>query len=144
MKIETFRGEYRWLSNFWPPTVLYDGIDYPTVEHAYQAAKFDKSLTHRENIRSLDSPGKAKRYASSHVADILKNFDDCKVETMTLLQLQKFSLPDLRARLLATGDCEIIEGNNWGDTFWGVCNGRGENHLGKIIMAVREKIRSEV
>ena len=53
----------------------------------------------------------------------------------------KFSRnPELRVKLLNTGDIELIEGNYWGDTFWGVCNGKGENHLGKILMRVRKEL----
>tara|TARA_Y100000034_G_C6567824_1_gene245972 strand:- start:117 stop:422 length:306 start_codon:yes stop_codon:yes gene_type:complete len=48
---------------------------------------------------------------------------------------------DLRERLLDTGDNELIEGNTWGDSFWGVCRGKGQNHLGNILMAIREKLR---
>lgn len=63
---------------------------------------------------------------------------------MSGLVRQKFNhrYPELRTKLLSTGDLEIIEGNHWGDTFWGVCNGTGENHLGRILMQVREDLRS--
>ena len=47
---------------------------------------------------------------------------------------------DLRSLLVATGDRELIEGNTWGDTFWGVDKntGQGENHLGRILMELRD------
>jgi predicted NAD-dependent protein-ADP-ribosyltransferase YbiA (DUF1768 family) len=57
----------------------------------------------------------------------------------------KFSRnPELRVKLLNTGDLQLVEGNYWGDTFWGVCNGKGENHLGKILMRVRKELADTV
>ena len=53
---------------------------------------------------------------------------------------QKFNNPELKEKLIATGDAELIEGNPWGDTFWGVCEGKGENHLGKILMKIRSEL----
>jgi predicted NAD-dependent protein-ADP-ribosyltransferase YbiA (DUF1768 family) len=55
---------------------------------------------------------------------------------------QKFAHPELRRLLLATGDAELVEGNTWGDRFWGVCAGRGQNHLGRLLMAIRAEIRT--
>lgn len=49
--------------------------------------------------------------------------------------------PDLRQKLLSTGSEELIEGNTWGDTFWGVCKGSGQNWLGRILMFVRDEVR---
>ena len=64
-----------------------------------------------------------------------------RIDIMTALVTQKFNRHiDLRKKLLATGDEELIEGNWWGDTFWGVCRGKGDNHLGKILMEVRSKL----
>ncbi len=50
---------------------------------------------------------------------------------------------DLREKLLATGDRKLVEGNTWGDTFWGVCRGNGKNHLGKILMKIRAELQAE-
>jgi ribA/ribD-fused uncharacterized protein len=48
-----------------------------------------------------------------------------------------------RARLMSTGDDEIVEWNNWGDRYWGreVSDGRGENHLGRLLMKLRDEWR---
>jgi hypothetical protein len=54
--------------------------------------------------------------------------------------VQKFAIPELRQQLIDTGDARIIEGNTWGDVFWGVCKGKGENHLGRLIESIRESI----
>lgn len=57
------------------------------------------------------------------------------------LQRQKYTVPYLREKLLATGDAELVEGNTWGDRFWGVCNGVGQNWLGRLLMQVRDEIK---
>lgn len=55
--------------------------------------------------------------------------------------MPKMSEPKLRSQLLSTGTAELVEGNWWNDRYWGVCNGRGENHLGKILMRIREELK---
>jgi hypothetical protein len=62
---------------------------------------------------------------------------------MGLLLMQKFTRhPQLARELVGTGDAELVEGNTWGDEFWGVCNGRGSNQLGRLLMEVRALLRS--
>lgn len=51
--------------------------------------------------------------------------------------------PTLCKALLATGNCHLVEGNNWGDYFLGSVNGHGENHLGEILMDIRAKLQFE-
>jgi ribA/ribD-fused uncharacterized protein len=138
-KITSFFGDYRFLSNFYPAQILMDGEWYETVEHAYQAAK---TLDPRERdvIRAADTPGRAKRLAR-HIT-LRHNWEAIKLTVMEDLVRQKFlRYVHLRRRLLATGDAELIEGNVWGDEFWGVCDGEGENHLGRILMKVRSELR---
>lgn len=71
-----------------------------------------------------------------------RDFDKHKLDFMEELLRRKFSdnNPILRDRLIDTGDALIVEDNHWGDTFWGVCNGVGENHLGKLIMLIRDEL----
>ena len=136
MKIATFQGPYRFLSNFWAAEVSLDGVPYPTVEHAYMAAKTE-DLALREAIRSADTPGKAKRMAKKLV--LRGGWDAMKLTVMANLLAQKFAQgTELRARLNATAPALLEEGNTWGDRFWGVCRGEGENHLGKLLMAIRD------
>lgn len=132
-----FDGEHRFLSNFYPGVVKLDGIEYPTVEHAYQAAKTDDRFV-RARINELQYPGAAKKFGRT--IRLRHDWDTVKIDIMTDLVSQKFSVEPLRSMLLATGDALLIEGNKWGDVFWGVCNGEGENHLGRIIMQVRTAI----
>lgn len=137
-RVAEFQGEYRFLSNFWPAEVHYDGQVYPTSEHAYQSAKtLDRA--ERNRIAALPSPGDAKRAGSA--LPKRPDWDNHKLAVMDAVVRDKFTRnPDLRAKLLATGRAELIEGNTWNDQFWGVCNGKGENHLGKILMKIRAEL----
>ncbi len=138
MAIKEFQGEHRFLSNFWPAEVELDGIKYPTIEHAYQAAKtLDEER--RKVIQAQTTPGEAKR--AGRKVKIRPDWEDVKIGIMLDLVRQKFTNNvKLRNRLLATGDEELIEGNTWGDTFWGRCKGIGQNNLGKILMKIRKEL----
>jgi len=137
MDILEFSEKDRWLSNFARCWVLLDGIKYPTTENAYQASKTIQKKS-REQFETI-SPGKAKRMGQK--LEIRDDWDDVKVSIMTDLNRQKYNQAPFRQHLLSTGDYQIVEGNTWGDVFWGVCNGVGENNLGKIIMKIREELR---
>ena len=133
--IDRFFGEYRWLSNFWPANVVFDGEVYPTVEHAYQAAK---TLDAAERTRIRMIPGAAAAKRLSRDLTTREDWADIKLHVMKDLLRQKFAIPEFREKLRATEREELVEGNNWGDTYWGVCNGTGANHLGKILMELRD------
>lgn len=135
--IDSFRGSYRFLSNFYPSTITYENVVYPTVEHAYQAAKALDAET-KESIRVAPTAAIAKKLGQS--CKLIGDWEDLKIVIMRELLFLKFALPPLRALLLETGDADLIEGNTWGDTFWGVCRGRGQNWLGKLLMEVRAEI----
>lgn len=139
-EIKSFSGQYSWLSNFYPVAVVYDGVEYMTVEHAYQAAKtLDK--VERQIIQKAKTPAEAKNLGK--YVTVRKDWFSIRVYVMKGLLEQKFAVPVLRDRLMATGSDIIIEGNYWNDTFWGVCNGKGKNVLGKLIMEIRDSIRNE-
>lgn len=132
-----FQGEYRWLSNFAPVDIDFRGHVFPSVEHAYVAAKFgDTALI----IPILDmTAGQAKRYGRNIV--LPKNWHKDKVAYMTDFLKQKYEQEPYRSKLIATGGVHIEEGNHWGDTFWGVCDGIGRNILGKTIMNIRLELQ---
>lgn len=141
-EITSFNGAFRFLSNFWPAPVILDGVEYPTVEHAYQTAKtLDPEM--RKVVKEQLTPGKAKRLGFA----IPKRNDwtDVNLQVMFDLLVQKFSKNPLRQQLLDTGDAKLIEGNNWGDKHWGKVleDGKwvGANHLGDLLMTIREKLR---
>ncbi len=140
MVINSFRGEYRFLSNFYPAEVGLGGRTWPTVEHAYQASKTNLEQQ-REMISLAKTPGEAKRLGR-HVC-LRYGWEETKLNVMLHLLRGKFDNPEMKKKLLSTGDAELIEGNTWGDRFWGVCNGEGENNLGKLLMRVRDELRIE-
>lgn len=141
--ISKFQGETRWLSNFQAVEITYEGITYPTTEHAYQGAKA-MNVADAKMIASLATPGEAKRAGQTIVMRPGWVNPAVRIKAMEDINRLKFQDPGLRAKLLATGDQELIEGNNWGDKFWGQCEGVGTNHLGRILMKIREEIRNEI
>ncbi len=142
--IDSFQGENRWLSNFWySPILMPDGFRYPTVEHAYQAHKSaikeERSpFTIKSDPDQQMTPGQAKR--AGRKLTLRGDWEDIKLEIMRRALELKFTIPDLKAMLIDTGDEELIEGNTYGDVFWGVCRGKGENNLGKLLMDVRRRL----
>ncbi len=128
--IDEFYGEHRFLSNFYPMHKL-------TVEHLYQAAKTTDDEW-RLRILLSPTPGEAKQLGK--LAPLREDWDEIKIDVMEGLLRHKFSTYDLRRRLRETGDADLQEGNHWGDRFWGTVRGEGENHLGKLLMKIREEI----
>lgn len=141
-EIRVFAGDYRFLSNFWPAQVSLpdDNFSYPSVEHAYQAAKTTDPAM-RAKIASSGSPGAAKRLGRTVV--LRPGWNELRIDAMRWLLRQKFEDPKLAKRLIDTGTAKLEEGNTWGDTFWGVCRGEGENNLGKLLMDLREELRQQ-
>lgn len=138
-KIDSFTGHNRFLSNFFPAQIELNGEIYPTLEHAFQARK-TYDLFEREKIRLARTPGEAKRLGRK--VSLVPDWEKIKLDVMRMLVCQKFLRHRvLRADLMETGDVELVEGNTWGDVFWGVCRGKGQNRLGKILMEVRTELR---
>lgn len=140
LKIESFTGQYAFLSNFFPCKVELEGRTYPTVEHAFQAMK-SLDEADREKIQKAAKPGSAK--ALGKRVKLREGWNDLRLVIMLEAVRSKFSDPDLKKLLLETGDAELVEGNTWNDSFWGVCRGKGQNHLGKILMKTRDELRKE-
>jgi ribA/ribD-fused uncharacterized protein len=138
--IDSFQGKYRFLSNFWYLPVEFEGVIYPTLEHAYQAAKVTRK--DRPQILACPTPVDAKRLGRKLM--MTPGWDNSKIEVMRLLLQRKFKDPVAQQLLLETGEAELIEGNWWGDTFWGVCRGKGKNVLGQLLMETRDGIRREI
>lgn len=153
-KIETFTTpETRFLSNFYPyknkqgekypeqVCIEHNGLQFDCVETAYQAAKTtDKNL---QRLFTAMTPYEAKAFWNGKESQIRTDWFDIRDDLMFKLCFQKFFYhPPLMRRLLATGDTELIEGNTWGDVYWGVCDGVGENRLGQILQKLRDKLRN--
>lgn len=137
MKIDSFRGKYFFLSNFYLTEVDFDGFTFQNNEAAFQAMKtLDRGK--RAEFTRLD-PSSAKR--KGRQVRLRKDWEEVKDQLMYEICLSKFNQnEDLKRKLLQTKGIELIEGNDWGDTYWGVCRGRGQNKLGKILIRVREEL----
>jgi ribA/ribD-fused uncharacterized protein len=166
--VREFRGDYLFLSNFWPwegarelgpiAPVTYNGFTFPSSEHAYQTAKFygthDEALqdvfTRMTKYSGKKNPAaQAKAWAREATRSdyaFLREWEKRKDEVMYEVVVRKFQQnTDLRRRLLGTGDALLEEGNWWGDRYWGVSparSGRGLNRLGVILMQVRLELSS--
>lgn len=135
-KIDKFRGKYYFLSNFFNAQVTYNGITYENNESAFQAQK-QPNIAH---TFSHLNPSQAKSKGRKVV--LRNDWEKVKDEIMYNICLCKFTQnEELKQKLLNTGNAELIEGNTWNDTYWGICRGRGKNHLGKILMQIREELR---
>lgn len=142
MKIDTFDGKHAWLSNFYPAPVVLDRVfPCPSVEHAYQAAK---TLRIGQRLKIIEAPSAAIAKRLGKTVIMRPDWDSVwKLPTMEDLVRQKFTFDQrLSNLLLETGSVDLIEGNWWGDTYWGVCKGVGKNNLGKILMRVRKELRN--
>lgn len=136
--IDDFKGEYAFLSNFYPCVdwIEYGGMTYPSVEHAYQAAKVSPLLRAQFQVGTAAEAKKLGRTQKCR-----SDWDDVKLDIMEELLRCKFNSLGLALLLINTRPQELIEGNWWGDTFWGVCRGKGENHLGKLLMKIRAELK---
>jgi hypothetical protein len=140
--IREFTGRYAFLSNFYPARVHYEGIWYPTTEHAFQAAKSYDHFT-REWVATWPTPGQAKK--AGRTIKIDGDWEARRVNVMSDVLALKFVRDGHLARMLDdTGSEWLQEGNTWGDTFWGVdlSTRVGDNMLGQLLMVRRELNRT--
>jgi ribA/ribD-fused uncharacterized protein len=159
--IGSFKGVWNFMSNFYPVVVklfideagsIWDtpmsgGTEevYPSVEHAFQAAKFlDPKIRTRFQWMNL-APGQAKNMAVylKNKGLVRADWQDVSLGYMRGLLIQKFRYSILRRKLISTFGAELVEGNWWHDNFYGDClcedcaNIPGQNHLGRLLMEVR-------
>lgn len=139
MVINSFTGEYAFLSNFYDCEVFYSGIAFKNSEAAFQAAKcisFDEAIAFRD-LSASDAKYRGRR------VELRPDWEQIKLKVMEEVVRSKFvQSVHLAKKLIATGDAELIEGNTWGDTYWGVDTRKmeGENHLGIILMELRSQL----
>lgn len=138
-RIDSFRGEYFFLSNFSNYGFELEGVYYKTVEHYFQAQKCINEQEFQQ-IVNAETPALARKLGRK--VSLRKDWPEVKEEIMMKGVRAKFTQnPKAKELLLKTGDAELIEGNTWGDSFWGVCNGKGKNKLGKILMEIRKELK---
>ena len=148
--IRSFSRTYAFLSNFYPCIVEYEGMTFPSVEHAFQAAK-TLDMEERSNFCAYPDPATAKK--AGRKLKLRKDWEDVKIDIMRQLVYDKFTrnmsrgngyvIVDIRKKLLNTGNAYLEEGNNHGDRFWGTVKGEGQNWLGKILMEIRSELRGD-
>lgn len=148
--ISSFTGKYDFLSNFYPCRVSYKGLEYHHTEGAFQA---QKSLNEQDKkvIANMVNPSEAKKAAGRRgFVKLRPDWEEVKDQIMDEVLIAKFTQnPELRDRLLATGDAMLVEGNTWHDNYWGNCicarcrTKVGRNQLGKNLMSIREELRKE-
>jgi ribA/ribD-fused uncharacterized protein len=137
-RIDYFKYEWAFLSNFYPSEVTFEGVLYASVEHAYQAAKFtDPEIRSKFAVKTNPrlTPGQAKRLAHSLRDKGLQrpDWDEISLTVMRGLLVQKFSGSILKRKLLSTFSAYLEEGNYWHDTFYGVCHGKIDGMVCKRI-----------
>jgi ribA/ribD-fused uncharacterized protein len=128
--------EYKWLSNFYLVPIEYEGRVYGSTEAAYMATK-TLDPTYRDLLTEY-RPLEAKALGSQ--IELREDWERLKAGVMLDVLRIKFRVPDLREKLLATGDKYIEETNYWNDRYWGTFKGKGLNMLGHLIMAVRGEL----
>ena len=140
-QISEFRGPHFFLSNFYETPVKYDGLIYPSSEAAFQAAKCLDPKARK--IFQTMTPKQAKQFGRR--VSLRPDWEEVKLQVMADILKNKFENKELRAKLLATETANLVEGNYWHDTFWGVdlATGKGQNHLGKLLMALRTNLKEQ-
>src|SRR5580765_6750563 len=139
-EINNFSGEYKFLSNFYLWPIKCDGLMYPALENAFQA---QKSLDEEGKLEFQNiTPGKAKQRGRQ--IECRKDWDKIRNKVMFDLLCTKFNDDELGPKLMATYPAKLVEGNWWGDEYWGRCNGKGKNVLGKLLMDVRDALRKQM
>ena len=141
-EIKGFFGPYRWLSNFHPCTVEFDGLTYPSTENAYQASKI---IPEEREVLAECTPNESKKLwkALTKIDASDVEWNARRYEMMKIITLEKYlKHEDLRKMLLDTGEKYLEETNYWGDVYWGVdIKKGGENQLGQLLMNVRKYFR---
>ena len=134
--ISEFRGKYYFLSNFYSSPVYYCGMTFQNAEAAFHSQKDPARIAEFTRL----NPSEAKRLGRR--VRLRRDWEEVKDGIMFAVVMAKFgSSQSLADALLATGNEKLVEGNTWGDRYWGVCDGKGLNKLGDILERVRENLR---
>ena len=144
--IAEFKGKNHFLSNFYKCDFVYNGLTYHNAEAAFQA---QKCATDEDRIKytEVTNPVAAKRMGRKE-PNLPENWNDISAGIMKDILTAKFAVPEMREKLLATGDATLVEGNRHHDNIWGYCtcdscrakNKPGLNRLGKILMEIRDSL----
>ena len=143
--IDSFKDEWAEFSNFYPCKIIFQGIEFPSVEHAYVASKSESPMFWRKISEiPANEAGKTKKLGRS--IKLRSDWEIVKIALMRRFLTQKFNQSPFKEKLLSTGDAILIEGNYWHDNIWGDCkcpkckNIKGKNYLGGLLMKIREEV----
>ena len=154
--INSFKGRWAFLSNFYPCKIEHQGITYPSTEHYYVAMKVntDQLINGRlypfsdvrELVARVNTPGQVKRFGRSFI--LRSDWNDVRLDVMEWGLREKFKDEKLSEMLLQTGNEELVECNYWHDNFFGSCTcdkcgNKGQNNLGKLLMKIRSELKGE-
>lgn len=134
-----FQGKLDFLSNMYKCRIEFDGLTYPSTENFYQAMKC-KYPHEREKFTTIN-PYESKKLG--RVVEVRSDWEEIKIIIMKQAIDLKFEDKHLQDLLIHVHDNDLVEENNWGDTFWGICNGVGKNYLGQILKDKKHKILNE-
>ncbi len=141
--INSFRGEFRFLSNFYQCPFEFEGLTYPNAEAAYQAQKCSIEED-KVKYTLIKNPVRAKQMGKRE--QLPENWNTISYDIMNNILHAKFAVPELAEMLRSTGDAYIEEGNHWHDNIWGHCTcekcsaKEGQNRPGKILMSIRAEL----
>jgi len=136
--ITSFSGKYRFLSNMFVCLLIDDeGNEFKSSEHYYHFHKVI-DMSEKQEIQSAKNPMTAKILGRK--CKLRYNWDEIKEKVMEDGLRLKFKNKYLKRKLLKTYPLELIEGNYWGDVYWGKVNGKGQNKLGKLLMKIRDEM----
>lgn len=144
--VTEFKGEFSWLSNFYPVRIEFRGKTYASVEHAYMSAKSDSLHWKRFCQDPTKSASQVKKASYNPNIIYVEGWEEKKLQVMEECLREKFKHAGLREKLVATGHTVLSEGNHHGDTFWGFClkTNFGQDHLGRLLMKIRRELQHEV
>ena len=135
---------YQDLGTFSHHSFRLEDREWPSVEHYYQAMKFEDE-EYRERIRQAEHPRRARKLGRSRWKRRRSDWKKIKVTVMTRgVYIKCRAHAEIAEALLATGEQALVENSNY-DYFWGCGRDRrGENMYGKVLMKVRDRLREEL
>lgn len=139
--IKEFKNQYFFLSNFYECPVYYNKLVFCNAEAAFQAQKV---IDEKEQYKFINLNASQARKLGKTIV-LREDWEEVKDNIMYEIVKRKFTInKELQQKLIDTKDEELVEGNWWHDTYWGVDSktGIGKNKLGKILMKVREEVKS--
>lgn len=137
-----FRGEKYFLSNMFPCTVTMKVNGEVLTMNSSEAVFQSLKCKNQDDVRKFVGINGFEAKKLGKTVEARANWFDMNLDAMRYALKCKFTQnPALAAKLVAL-EGEIVEINEWNDTFWGVCNGIGQNWLGKLLMELRDELRN--